>query len=248
MLQSSSPSAPLLISLAASLDEMSRHGERHWGRVLSLADSARTALAADEKLVAYGPDIVGTPGIAGIDPAKLVVDTGRINLTGYAADRWLIAHRRIHAESADLRRLVFSLTMADTPGSVETLVAGLAALSEQAAAPRPETPMVSCWPVTQPEIVLTPRAGAEAHSVALPIAEAVGRVAGEMIVPYPPGVPLLVPGEVVSAEVVEAMHALLNAGCRIVGTAGADLTTLRCVAQGVLASATSSAVNSTPAA
>ena len=60
--------------------------------------------------------------------------------------------------------------------------------------------------------------------------DAVGRISSEMIVPYPPGVPLLVAGELISEEAVEAMHQLLDSGCRMVGMTDPTGATLRCVA------------------
>jgi len=229
MLQSSSPSAPLLVSLAASLEEMSRRGEQLWARAITLATQAREAVDADRALVAYGAELAETPGIAGLDPAKLVIDVGRTELTGFAADRWLIAHRGIRAETADQRRLVFSVTMADTAGSVGMLIDGLHALSQHAGPPAGDTPVVSSWPAGHPVMALAPRAAAEAAAVPVALADAAGRIAGEMVVPYPPGIPLLVPGEVVSTEIVTAISDLRDGGCRIVGMAGGDGTELRCI-------------------
>ena len=229
MLQSSSPSAPLLVSLAATLDEMARRGEALWGEAIALAAQARDALAADATLAVYDEALAGSPGIAGLDPAKVVVDVGRSGLTGFAADRWLIAEHGIRAEAADLRRLVFSVTMADTAATIAALIDGLKAFSEHASGQVTESPIISAWPLGNPEMALTPRAAGGAPTESVAIANAAGRVSGEMVVPYPPGIPLLVPGEVVRAEILDALGELRDAGCRIVGMAGADGTTLTCL-------------------
>jgi arginine/lysine/ornithine decarboxylase len=229
MLQSSSPSALLLVSLATALDEMAREGQEHWARTLSLADHARDTLARSGTLVPYGTEIAGTPGITGFDPVKLAVDTRPLGMSGYEAQRWLRAHRRIDAETADVGRLVFSITMADTAATVEALLDALSALSANASEPSADrSGSPSFWPSTAPVCALTPRAAANVPEVPVALAKTVGRVAAEMIVPYPPGIPLLVPGEVISAELVDSIVQLLGSGCRVVGMSDAGGATLRC--------------------
>jgi arginine/lysine/ornithine decarboxylase len=80
-----------------------------------------------------------------------------------------------------------------------------------------------------PEAALTPREGATMAHLTVPTDEAIGLESAEMIVPYPPGVPLLVAGELISTEVVESMRQLLAAGCRMVGLSDPTGKTLRCV-------------------
>jgi lysine decarboxylase len=62
----------------------------------------------------------------------------------------------------------------------------------------------------------------------VPTAHAIGRVAAEPAIPYPPGIPLLAPGERISAPVVDTLNHLAELGCRIVGVADPTLATLRC--------------------
>lgn len=229
MLQSSSPSSLLLVSLDAALHDMGRNGRAKWGRALELATRAREEIRAIPGITCYGDEIAGTPGIFGFDPTKLVVDVHGLWETGHAAGRWLREHARINPEFADLRRMVFSITTGDTDESVDRLVAALRGL---AAAGRPieeESLVASAWPDEIPEMAMTPREGAAATSTLVPAADAVGRVSAEMIVPYPPGIPLLVAGELVSEEVMESMSQLIDAGCRMVGMTDPTGATLRCV-------------------
>ena len=171
---------------------------------------------------------MGTPGISGFDPTKLVVDVHGRWETCHAAARWLREHRRINPEFADLRRLVFSITPGDSPQSVDLLLDALAALAEAGDEIVEKSRIASLWPEEIPEMVMTPREGAGYVSMQVPTADAVGRIAAEMIVPYPPGVPLLVAGELISEEVVESMAQLLDAGCRMVEITDATGATLRC--------------------
>lgn len=230
MLQSSSPSALLLLSLDVALHDMAQHGRERWSTALELAARARTGLLERgiPGLSAYGEEIVGTPGISGIDPTKFVVDVHGRWETGHAAARWLREHRRINPEFADLRRLVFSITPGDSPETVDFLLDALAALAEAGDEIVEESRIASLWPEEIPEMAMTPREGSGYASMQVATADAVGRIAAEMIVPYPPGIPLLVAGELISEEVVESMAQLLEAGCRMVGISDPSGATLRC--------------------
>ena len=230
MLQSSSPSALLLVSLDVALDEMARHGRERWGVALELAGRAREAIAGLPGLSIVGDEIVGTPGIHGYDPTKLVVDVHHRWETGHAAARWLREHRRINPEFADLRRLVFSITTGDSDETVDRLLEALAALAHAGHHVEEDSRITSMWPAALPEAATSPREAAGLESVLVPAFDAVGRISSEMIVPYPPGVPLLVAGELISEEAVEAMHQLLDSGCRMVGMTDPTGATLRCVA------------------
>ena len=230
MLQSSSPSALLMVSLDVALDEMARHGRERWTTALELAAQARVAIAGIAGLSIVGDEIVGTPGIAGYDPTKLVVDVHHRWETGHAAARWLREHCRINPEFADLRRLVFSITTGDTTETVGRLIDALEALAAAGHHVDEDRRIASMWPAAIPEAATSPRESASLESVMVSASDAVGRISSEMIVPYPPGVPLLVAGELISEEAVEAMHQLLDSGCRMVGMTDPTGATLRCVA------------------
>jgi ornithine decarboxylase len=135
----------------------------------------------------------------------------------------------INPESSDLRRLVFSVTTGDTEASVDLLVEALSALAAAGIGEPAERRIVSLWPAEPPSSALTPRVAASRPDVACPTGEAVGAVSAEMIVPYPPGVPLVVAGEVISAELVGCVRQLLEHGCRMVGMSDPTGDTLRCV-------------------
>ncbi|HWD25123.1 MAG TPA: aminotransferase class I/II-fold pyridoxal phosphate-dependent enzyme, partial [Acidimicrobiales bacterium] len=206
MLQSSSPSSLLLVSLDVAIDEMARHGKTRWAGAIALADELRVSINAHRGLTAYGEEeIVDTPGIVGFDPTKVVVDVHRLATTGFAAGAWLRAHTGLNPEFADLRRMVFSVTYADDRRSTGLLADALGRLAHSSPVGAPIDTLVSRWPVSIPEMVCTPRVGSSSGSQRVPLADAIGRTCAEMVVPYPPGVPLLVPGERISTEVVAAI-------------------------------------------
>jgi len=234
MLQSSSPSSLLIVSLDVAIDDMTRHGEERWGHAIDHANRVRAAIGTGGPVEAYGPDLVGSPGIHDFDPIKVVIDVHGLGTTGQAAARWLRSAHGVNPEFSDLRRLVCSITPADTDETCDLLVTAVRDLRAAHAAGSLDDDgtgsVISRWPHETPEQACTPRRAQQAPTVDLPLDGAVGRVSAEMVVPYPPGIPVLVPGEVVDAGVIASIQQLVGAGSRLVGLADAKATTLRCLA------------------
>jgi arginine decarboxylase len=126
--------------------------------------------------------------------------------------------------------MVFCLTPGDDEATIALLVEALSDLAANAGAGAASGALSSAWPPAVPEMAMTPRDGAlrPVDLERVPLERAAGRIAGEMVVPYPPGIPLPVAGEVISAEVIEAVAQLGEVGCRIVGTADPLATSLLC--------------------
>ena len=80
-----------------------------------------------------------------------------------------------------------------------------------------------------PELQITPREAYFAKSHIVPIQEAIGEIVAENIIPYPPGIPLLVPGEKLEQEHIDYLNYIMNKGSRVVGTEDKSLKTLRIV-------------------
>lgn len=229
MMQSSSPSALLLVSLDVAISEMATTGEPRWGEAIRRANSVRAALSKTEGLRIYGTEVVNGLGIWGYDPTKLVVDVAGLHITGQAASTWLREVRHINPEFSDLRRIIFSITTGDDDAAIEVLVDALCALAAQRAPEHTPNQIAALWPRDSPPLRCTPRQGFGKRTVAMPVERAIGSVSAEMIVPYPPGVPLLVPGELLTQAVLRTLTQLLDAGCHVVGMADPSGTSIRCL-------------------
>lgn len=229
MLQSSSPSALLLLSLDLAISEMAQRGRDRWGMALDIARRIRREVNTIDGVRAYDNEIKGSPGISTFDETKIVIDVDGLGTTGFAAARWLKSTYRINPEFADLRRLVFSITIGDTRESEELLVTALRALGSHREHLVEHPNLISLWPTTLPVEHMHLRQAQQQKSLVVTADEATGRTCAEMIVPYPPGVPLLVPGEEISTEVVKSMRQLIDAGCRVVGLSDPTGLSLRVV-------------------
>ncbi|HET8927955.1 MAG TPA: ornithine decarboxylase, partial [Microbacterium sp.] len=165
-----------------------------------------------------------------VDPAKLVVLLAGTGAHGHAVERDLLA-AGIPLEMADRDVLVPMVTVADDADSVTRLVDGIAAAVERhRGEPRRVEPSPA-WTV-EAETAVDPRTAFFAAHETVGADVAIGRVCAELIAPYPPGVPVLAPGEVVTAEALAALRAVRADGGRIAYAADPTLQTLQVLRRG----------------
>jgi arginine decarboxylase len=215
-----SPSGQILASIDAARALLERDGARLISTMLESVAKARHRL----KTV---PGLLVLEG-KGIDPAKLVVVLSGTGAHGIAVEKEMIA-LGMPLEMADRDTLVALVTLADLPAQVDELAETLATVIEKnRGEPRPIA--TANWTV-EPQAVMTPREAFFADSESLPVTAAIGRVSAELVAPYPPGVPVLAPGELVSEEAVEALLAAKRDGVRIAYAADPTLATLQVVSK-----------------
>lgn len=232
MFQSTSGSSVLLASIDAARRQMVREGEALLGRALASARRLRAA-ARDLGLPTLEPSDMRThPSIAGVNELHVTIDVSSLGITGYKAADWLRDHHDVAVELGDHRRVMAIVSHADNAAgidrAVEALTALVAAFSGRSLtrAPR-EVPRAG---ELRTEQVMTPREAffAAAESVALD--EAPGRVAAEFLTPYPPGIPLLAPGERVTDAIVDYLTTGAAEGMYAEGCVDQSLSSLRVVA------------------
>lgn len=216
LLQSSSPSSLLLASLDAARHQMATQGRELLEQTIALSQSARESICEIEGLWCYGDDLLGKHGIYAYDPTKLIIRVADLGMTGFEAYDKLRYEYGIDGEFADVRQVICSITIGDTAQSVGKLVSALRQLAQEK---RPAQADVVAYhpPASLPKIAMSPRDAYYARSKAIPLAESAGQVIAENIIPYPPGIPLLVPGEVIDHERLEQMAYLTSKGSGIVG-------------------------------
>ncbi len=215
-----SPAGAILASTDAARALLERDGPALLGDVLEAVAHVRARLARVPGLVVLeGP---------GIDPTRLVLVLPGTGADGGAVEADLIA-RGMPLEMADRDTLVAMVTLADTREGLEALAAALEeSLRRHRGTPRAVAP-AGVWEV-DPVVAMSPRAAFFADRETVPVGAAVGRVCAELVAPYPPGIPVLAPGEVVTAGAVAALTAARDAGSRIAYAADPSLTTLDVVA------------------
>jgi arginine decarboxylase len=223
-LQTTSPSYLLLASLDVMRRWLWREGEALFAAAVEDACELAAAIDAMPGLKVF--DVSNDPRLADHqqDPLRLVVNVSGAGWSGYEVERYLRNEFRVEDEMADWFNVVYVLSPHDDPQAKQRLLSGLRAVSERRRESRVESPESefrhsSLDPrhstLLQPPIpplVMSPRDAALAPQTTISLDAATGRTCAEMVMFYPPGIPLLIPGEVVSQETLDVCRRLLAAG------------------------------------
>jgi arginine/lysine/ornithine decarboxylase len=231
--QTTSPLLPLLASIDACRRQLALDGEALLGRTLSLAADARRRLGMLPGLAVLDPSALGL-GSHQLDATKVVVDVAGLGITGLEAD-WALRERfGIAPEGSDLSSVILMVTIGDTERTVDRLVGAFTALSVECARLAPLTagaqPRSSGVAIAPGIQAMTPRDAFFAAARPVPLARAAGEVAAELVTPYPPGIPVLAPGEVITADKLAYLAQGSAHGMYVCGPADPSLATIQVVA------------------
>ena len=215
-----SPTGSIMASIDAARALLARDGKELCARLL------RSVAAAKQRLRQVpGLDVLDGPGV---EPTKLVVLLAGTGANGYAVENDLVAAGMM-VEMADRDTLVPIPVLADDEDQVATFVeAMIEAIERHRSAPR-HLESAAAWSVV-PQTILAPREAFFAPNETVGADAAVGRVSAELIAPYPPGVPVLAPGELITSEALNALREVRADGGRIAYAADPSLATLQVIA------------------
>jgi arginine decarboxylase len=215
-----SPAGSILASIDAARALLARDGERLCGRLLRGLATARKRLRE-----VPGLDVLDGPGV---DPAKLVVLLAGTGAHGGLIEADLIA-AGMPVEMGDRDTLVPIVTMADDEEQIATFTEELIAAVERHRG-EPRRPAATASWTVRPQPVLAPREAFFAPNETVPASAAIGRISAELVAPYPPGVPVLAPGELITAEALAALREVAGYGGRIAYAEDPSLATFQVVA------------------
>ena len=214
-----SPAGSILASIDAARALLARDGRELIGRMLGLVREARQRLSEVPGLVVVQGDH--------LDPAKLV-----LVLAGTGADGTRIELDLIDAgmpvEMADRDTVIPMVTLADDQSTIGPFVEVLVSSIERHRGEPRQVVGSAAWSV-EPEMAMPPREAFFAAHEAVPIGQAAGRVCAELVAPYPPGIPVLAPGERVSRDILDALLLARSTGVRIAYAADPTLESIRVV-------------------
>jgi arginine decarboxylase len=214
LLQTTSPNYLQLISLDVNRRYMAHEGVELFAQAVGEAERLTEQINQLPGLRVLST--TDDPRLAGHrrDPLRLVINVAGAGWTGYDAELLLRQEYKVEDELSDWFNIVLVLSPHDDAAAKERLLAGLKHIS---AKPRPakRSEISESARLLQPAIpplAMTPRDAALGPKEVVALSEAVGRLCAESIMFYPPGIPLLMPGEQVTADVLEVCRALLSGG------------------------------------
>jgi arginine decarboxylase len=232
LLGTTSSSSLVYATLDGWRRQMVEQGRELLGAALVRAARLREAVDAMDGLALMGREVVRPGGAADLDPLALTIDVRGLGTSGYQAGDWLRARCQVDVGSTDACRIGVRLTHAHDDHDAQRLVDALGLLiAEAGTIERPPHVALPPGPSFEVQTVMLPRDAFFGPVEQVPVAEAVGRVAAEMVSPYPPGVPVLAPGELIDAGVVDYLTSGAKAGMLIPDAADPEMTSLRVVAR-----------------
>lgn len=233
LVQTTSPNYILMASLDVARMQMALEGERLIDQAIELAQWARREINRIPCLYSFGEEKIGNPGVYGLDYTKLTVTVKGLGLTGSEVEYILRHEYKVQVELSDLYNVLFIISLGDRRQDVETMVEALRDLAARYGSKR-ELACVSdiyssvSYPAP-PEQVISPRQALFAATKTVPFAKSAGQICAEIVTFYPPGIPLLCPGEKISQEMIEYCRRLQNAGLHISGPEDYTLRTIKVV-------------------
>ena len=229
MLLSTSPSCLFYASLDVARMQMATAGEELLQETLRLAEEARTAIWAHPRLSCIDKTLVGSHAVVAFDPTRLCVNVTRTGHTGYEVERLLCDDHGVMAEMSDFANVLFNFTIGHRQDDVDHLLDALMTVADQSPHRVDPHGFIEFGLATVPEQVLSPSEAFHAPQRRVPLAESAGCLSAELAASYPPGIPVVVPGERLTPPLVDYLLAQVAAGCRIVGSRDHLLRTIQVV-------------------
>ncbi|MBV9594550.1 MAG: ornithine decarboxylase [Actinobacteria bacterium] len=231
LLMTTSPNVLIYAAIDGWRRQMVREGEARLTETLRLADDVRERIEQRDGLHVLHDELLTEQASHDLDRLHVLIDVSDLGITGYQVSDWIREHRAVDLGLSDHRRVEVTISMGDDEHMIERLLDALDAVIE--AAPGLErAPSVAMPSLDDLDIepVLLPAEAFFGPYEDVAADQAVGRVAAEQITPYPPGIPALVPGERITAGIVDYLRSGLAAGMVLPDATDSDLNTIRVVA------------------
>ncbi len=220
------------VLLYAAMDgwrrQMVESGTELLASTLRLAQRTRDRIEEIDGLHVLTDELLGAEASHDLDRMHVLIDVSKLGISGYQAADWLREHERLDMGISDHRRIEATMSMADDEQTTDRLLDALGALVEASPGfPEPHRVTLPSPQDLEPVMADLPRDAFFGPVEVVPAAEAEGRICAEQLTPYPPGIPALLPGEVINAVVVEYLRSGLEAGMVIPDAADPSLETIR---------------------
>lgn len=213
--QTTSGNYLLLSSLDIARKNMYLNGREMVKKTLDFASYARDEINKLGGYYAFGEELIDGDMVYGFDTTKLSVHTRDIGLAGIEVYDLLRDDYGIQIEFGDIGNILAIISAGDRNIEIERLIA---ALSEIKRLHQKDKAGLFDHEYIKPHIVMGPQQAFYSKKVSLPIAKSEGRICGEFVMCYPPGIPILAPGELITKEVVNYIMYAKEKGCFMTGT------------------------------
>ena len=212
--QTTSGSYLLMSSLDISRRNLALRGRKVFRQVSSMAAYAREEINAVGGYYAFGSELINGDSVFDFDPTKLSVHTRDIGLAGIEVYDLLRDEYDIQIEFGDIGNILAYLSIGDRPQELERLVSALAEIRRRY---QTDSSGLMNQEYIDPEVVMSPQEAFYAETISVPIGSSAGCICSEFVMCYPPGIPILAPGEKITEDILEYIKYAKEKGCSMTG-------------------------------
>ena len=226
LLRSTSPSSLLIASLDSARRQLAMHGEQLLHETLQALAVARAKIDTIPGVELVDERHVGSMGISAYDPMRIVLDVRGTGCTGSELANELRRTYDVHVELALQTTIVLIVGLGETQASLMRVAGDIEETVARLRRPDRLPPLDGSFTADLPPMPVSPRTAFLSDGERVPVDAAVGRISCESIAAYPPGVPALLPGELISQAVVDHLRGLVTSGARLHGASDPEFHTV----------------------
>lgn len=221
LMQTTSPSYIIMASLDCARRQIALEGKDLLQKTIELCKYTRDEINKIPGFYCFGEEVLGNPGSYSFDPTKLTISSRELGITGFELDMILADKYHIQMELSDFYNVLAVGSFGDTKEGMDRLLSALKEISNDYYGKKEPVQDFLDIPAI-PTKILNPREAFYSDKISIPLNESIGKISGEFLLAYPPGIPVLCPGEEITQEVVDYVHDLKRANLYVQGTE--DLT------------------------
>ena len=221
LMQTTSPSYIIMASLDCARRQIALEGKDLLQKTIELCKYTRDEINKIPGFYCFGEEVLGKPGSYSFDPTKLTISSRELGITGFELDMILADKYHIQMELSDFYNVLAVGSFGDTKEGLDRLLSALKEISNDYYGKKETVQDFLDIPAI-PTKILNPREAFYSDKISIPLNESIGKISGEFLLAYPPGIPVLCPGEEITQEVVDYVHDLKRANLYVQGTE--DLT------------------------
>lgn len=218
--QTTSASYLLMSSLDISRRNLALRGKEIFRKVREMAEYAREEVNQVGGYYAFGRELINGDSVYDFDPIKLSIHTLDIGLAGIEVYDTLRDDYDIQIEFGDLGNILAYLSIGDRMQDVERLVSALAEIRRRY---QKDPAGMLTQEYIDPEVVASPQEAFYAEKISLPLMETKGKICSEFVMCYPPGIPILAPGERITEDILKYIQYAKEKGCNMTGPADPEI-------------------------
>jgi len=227
IVQSTSPSYLLMASLDVARYELAINGSEMINNAVNLAKYARNSINDIYGIICVGESIIGTAGVKELDITRLIISARKLGITGFELKNILFKNYSVDVELSDFINILAIITYANMKEDIDRLLDALKDISKKNIEGIELINEINLPEL--PDYIMSPRQAYFSTNKVIPWSQAKGEIAGEMIAPYPPGIPVIYPGELVTEQVWEYIESYRVKKRHLHGPADSELNTFKII-------------------